>query len=570
MPDCSKLFIAPSSTITEAMDAIARAARERLPSGIALVTEADGTLLGVVTDGDIRRGMLAGHRLDETVDQIMTRDPIVFHTSMSPRDILNEIPRVLAEKGRYRGGVLEKVILVDEHNRVVEVLNFLDLTRQQSVLHRRVCVVGMGYVGLTLAVTLADVGFEVIGVERVADVRQTLASGYPHFHEVGLEPMLRYHMGGRLIIEAQPVPEADVYIIAVGTPLNGHKQPDLDYVRAAAEDVGAVLSYGDLVVLRSTVPFGTCRSEVLPILERQSGLTCGRDFHLAFAPERTLEGKALAELRSLPQVVGGFDQHATDLTATLFREITPSIVTVDSLEEAEMVKLVNNGFRDLIFAYANELSLICERFNLNTNRIIYAANEGYPRTPVPSPSPGVGGSCLTKDPHIFTQVAHAADVNPCLSEIGRQVNEKMPSVLVDKIIRTLTAIGKDIAKATIFIIGFAFKGEPETSDIRGSTTLDVLDLLKPHGAVFRGYDPVVSPSEIEALGVQACSLEEGFKGADCVIIMNNHRSYADMDIYACLTSTNRPAVYCDGWYIFPTEEVKQIEGITYVGLGFTV
>jgi UDP-N-acetyl-D-mannosaminuronic acid dehydrogenase len=279
---------------------------------------------------------------------------------------------------------------------------------------------------------------------------------------------------------------------------------------------------------------------------------------------------ALSELRALPQVIGGYDQNSVDMAASLFREITPLIITVSSLEAAEMIKLANNSFRDLNFAFANQLAMICEHYNLDTTEIVRAANREYPRDRIPVPSPGVGGPCLKKDPYIFAEAARAGNVNDSLSLAGRAINEAMPALVVNKLIRALDRNGKRPADCVFFLIGFAFKGEPETSDVRDSTTLDVLNLLKPLAREIRGYDPVVPADELAKLGVIPCGLEAGFEGADCAVVLNNHRSYAQMDIYSSLAKMNSPAVYADCWHIFSPEDVKQIDGITCVGLGFTV
>lgn len=550
------------------MQRIGSASLNGLPGGIALVVAEDGSLEGVLTDGDIRRALLAGVSLEHPVEGILTRDPIVFSSKLSYREILDKIPRRLVEKGRYRGGVMEKVILVDDAGRVEKVLDFIELWRNQNAIHRHVAVVGMGFVGLTLAVTLAEAGFQVSGVEESEHVRESLLAGNPHFHELGLESLFRHHLGNTLGVVDQPPREAEIYIITVGTPIGQNLMPDLADLRRTTCQVGDVLSYSDLVVLRSTCPVGTCRQEVLPLLEKASGMRCGRDFYLAFAPERTVEGKALSELRSLPQVIGGFDQNAVDMAVSLFREVTPSIVTVSSLEAAEMVKLVNNSFRDVRFAFANELAMICERYNLNTAELVRAANEGYPRDQVPVPSPGVGGTCLTKDPYIFADAARRAGIEHPLVLQSRKINEAMPPLVVKKILGHLEQLNKPPGRSKFFLIGFAFKGEPETSDMRGSTTLDVLELLRPAAKEIWGYDPVIPPNEIEALGVRASGIEEGFDGADCVVVLNNHRSYAQIDIYACLARMNRPAIYCDCWHVFSPEDVRQIQGVTYLGLGF--
>lgn len=570
MPDFTKMYISAQDSVRAVMQCISKAGMIGLPSGIGLVVSDKKVLEGIVTDGDIRRGLLNGIVLDDPVAKIVTRDPIVFNVRMSYQEILSEIPKRIAEKGRCRGGVLEKVIIVNDEGGVEQVIDFLQLWRNQMALHRHVTVIGMGYVGLTLAATMAEAGFQVTGVEVVDSVRESLLLGKPHFHEIGLEALFRHHLGKNLTIAAEPPWAAEIYIIAVGTPMGANRSPVLEHLRAAAEQVGKVLSHGDLVVLRSTCPVGTSRKVVLPILEKTSNKACGRDFYLAFAPERTVEGKALSELRILPQIIGGFDRNSLDMAASLFRELTTQIITVSSLEAAEMVKLVNNAFRDVTFAFANELATVCENYNLNAAEVVRAANEGYSRNQVPVASPGVGGPCLMKDPYIFAEAARQAGIQYSLSQHGRKINEGIPTLVVNKIVRHLRRLGKRPERSVVFLIGFAFKGEPETSDMRDSMTVEVLNLLKPLVAEIRGYDPVVPATEIERLGINVCTVADGFNGADCAIIMNNHRSYAQIDIYACLARMNRPALYCDCWNIFSPGDVKQIDGITYLGMGFSV
>ena len=172
--------------------------------------------------------------------------------------------------------------------------------------------------------------------------------------------------------------------------------------------------------------------ELAPV-EEESGLKVGKDFHFSFAPERTIEGKAIIELEENSQIIGGFDQESVDITSSLFRKITHTIVAVSNIEAAEMVKILDNTYRDIRFAYSNEIAIICEKLGLNAIELINAANVHYPRNNIPVPSPGVGGACLSKDPHILTYFSRISGYNPKLIEEGRNVNEKIPSLIVDRI-----------------------------------------------------------------------------------------------------------------------------------------
>lgn len=569
--DLKKAFIKKGYTIKEVMEKISEATKAGLPGGIALAVDDEEKLVGVVTDGDIRRALLSNYKMEDKIEEILIKDPIVFKEEQSFKEIIAEIPKKVREKKRYRGkGIVEKIIIINKEGKVVNLLDFYDLWLTQNMIHKRVSVIGLGFVGLTLSLIMADEGFEVLGVEKDDEIVKKLQNKIPPFYEPGLESLLDYYLGNNFKIYREVLGDCEVYIIAVGTPLKSDKTPDLTALKEAIKEVGKKLKIGDLVICRSTVPVGTTRGVVLPILEEESGLKCGKDFYLSFAPERTVEGKALYELRTLPQIIGGYDKNSLDLSLNLFKEFAPNVVSVDSLEEAEFVKLLNNTFRDMIFSFSNEFSLVCEKFNLNATKVIMAANEGYPRDKIPVPSPGVGGYCLSKDPYFYLNACKQANLTLSLAELGRKINEKIPNFIFEKIKNKLKDLKKVLKTSKIFIIGFAFKGEPETSDLRESSTLDLLKLFKKETDNIYGYDPLVHKEEIENLGVKYCNLNEGFRGADAVIIMNNHKSYQDIDIYKSLSQMNRPAIFCDYWYTFPVRAIKQIEGITFIGPGITI
>lgn len=569
--DLKKAFIKKGYTIKEVMEKISEATKAGLPGGIALAVDDEERLIGVVTDGDIRRALLSNYKMEDKVEEILVKDPIVFKEEQSFKEIIAEIPKRAREKKRYRGkGIVEKIIIINKEGKVVNLLDFYDLWLTQNMIHKRVSVIGLGFVGLTLSLIMADEGFEVLGVEKDDEIVKKLQNKIPPFYEPGLESLLDYYLGNNFKIYREVTVDCEVYIIAVGTPLKKDKTPDLTALKGALKEVGKKLKIGDLVISRSTVPVGTTRGVVLPILEEESGLKCGKDFYLSFAPERTVEGKALYELRTLPQVIGGYDKNSLDLSLNLFKEFAPNVVSVDSLEEAEFIKLLNNTFRDTIFSFSNEFSLVCEKFNLNATKVIMAANEGYPRDKIPVPSPGVGGYCLSKDPYFYLNACKQANLTTPLAELGRKINEKIPNFIFEKIKNKLKDLKKVLKTSKIFIIGFAFKGEPETSDLRESSTLDLLRLFKQETDNICGYDPLVHKEEIENLGVKYCNLNEGFKGADAVIIMNNHKSYQDIDIYKSLSQMNHPAIFCDYWCIFSLKAIKKIEGIIYIGPGITL
>ena len=233
---------------------------------------------------------------------------------------------------------------------------------------RTICVLGLGFVGLTLAAVMADVGFNIVGVEIRPEVRDRLSSGEAHFHEPGLNDNIRRAIGsGRLKIH-ETIPDncpATVYIITVGTPLGADGRVNLESVRRIARQIGERLKDDDLIILRSTVKIGTTCNVVAPIIKQ-----AGKPFEIAFCPERTVEGQALAELRYLPQIIGADDRDTANRAAQLFSFITPTVIRVSSLETAEMIKLIDNAKRDVMFAYANEVARMCDGMGISAAEVI--------------------------------------------------------------------------------------------------------------------------------------------------------------------------------------------------------
>ena len=423
---------------------------------------------------------------------------------------------------------------------------------------RNICVIGLGFVGLPLAATFADLGFTVTGVDKAPHILESLKNGKAHFAEEGLQELLDKTLGKNLTVADRFETGAhDVYIIAVGTPVNEEtKKPIMEYVEQASAEIGKALKKGDLVVMRSTVPVGTTRDVVIPHCEKESGLKAGEDFDVVFAPERLVAGKAIAELKELPQIIGGLTgTRDVERSETLFKKMTPKIVITENIEAAEMGKLIDNTYRDFHFAYANQMALLCEKLGIDAPRLIKDVNRDYKRNRIPTPSPGVGGICLMKDPYLMMSIGDVP-----LTETARGLNEDMPKHVAARVLKT--------NPSTVFILGFAFKGKPETSDTRVAPTTDVVQELQKSGCRVLGYDPVVPHEKLQELSVTPATIEEGFAEANAVIIMTNHTAFESMDISSLANSMKKPAVLYDGWHLFDPETLRDVSGVTYIGTGF--
>ncbi len=432
---------------------------------------------------------------------------------------------------------------------------------------KSVCIVGLGYVGVTLAAVMADVGFEVHGVEIRDDVLDSLKDGKAHLFEPGLDDIIQRSLVRGNISFAKhvtPEPKARVYIITVGTPLDATGVSRLDMIENVSREIAAVLRDGDLVIMRSTVKIGTTRNVVVPIL-RQSGVK----FHLAFCPERTIEGAAVRELRFLPQIVGATDDAANVRASQLFQFLTPTVVRVASVEAAEMIKLIDNAQRDVSFAFSNEVARMCDGIGISARDVIEAGKLGYPRTNLPMPGP-VGGPCLEKDTYILAESVAAAGVVPEIALAARRLNENQPTEVVAQLREMTAGLVGFPATPIITLAGIAFKGRPATGDLRGTMARPILQQLKAAfpGAELRGFDPVVAAAEVAAFGLSPCpTLESAFDGASLVVIANNHPELTEMPVERLAGRMARPGLVYDFWNSFSARDLNMPDGTGYVALG---
>lgn len=436
----------------------------------------------------------------------------------------------------------------------------------------RICVIGLGYVGLTLATTLAKVGFQVYGLERDREKASAVRKGESPFYEPQLAPLLSRCLEEGSFEVAETLDSIrsvrfDTIFSCVGTPLEtGGQGPDLSQVTGAAKQVGGVLRDNALIVNRSTVPVGTTRSVFLPILEEESGLKAGEDFLLACAPERTVQGAALRELRELPQIVGGINDESVSRAADVLNRVTRTIVRVSSLEAAEIIKLFDNTYRDVNIAVGNVFGLICEDLSLNAHEIIQAANFGYSRNRLLLPGAAAGGTCLSKDPYLLLAPAGLTR-DYALVRMARSVNEGMPLHVANILREELAKIGLPLGAASVLVLGFAFKGKPPTDDVRNSPTRVLVESVAADGPRLFGYDPAVARADIESMGVTPVKDLEEVRGVvDAVVVMTNHDAFAGLDV-AQLRRTDRPLVVVDGWNIL--DSLVSSKDVIYrcVGIG---
>jgi UDP-N-acetyl-D-mannosaminuronic acid dehydrogenase len=380
-----------------------------------------------------------------------------------------------------------------------------------------ICVIGLGYIGLPTASKFASCGVNVTGVDNNLDVVTSLQNGRVHIYEPGLRELVASVMqNGKLQVSEKPV-EADAFIISVPTPFYNDKKAAMSFVQSAAESVMPVLRRGNLVVLESTSPPLTTRKIVLPILEK-SGLKAGKDFKLAYSPERVLPGQILKELVANARVIGGIDEESSEAGRDLYSIFVEGEIVLTDSTTSEMVKLMENTYRDVNIAIANEFSRLAERFGVDVWEAVAIANR-HPRVKILNPGPGVGGHCISVDPWFL--VESAPDITP-LIHTARQVNDSQPHFVVSTLKRIMGSLqGKNIAA-----LGLAYK--PDVDDLRESPAVEVAQLLAKEGAAVTTFEPFKTDFKID--GVTAAeSLEEALKTADVVLLLVAHTQFKQLD-----------------------------------------
>ena len=381
-----------------------------------------------------------------------------------------------------------------------------------SKKEKQICVLGLGYIGLPTACILASVGHTVRGVDTNPEVVRILRSRGLHIYEPGFRELLELVTeSGRLIFSSEPS-TADVFVLAVPTPLNDDKSANLQYVKAATLSIVPYVRAGNLVILESTVPPGTLKNTVVPLLEK-SGLSVGKELFVAHSPERVLPGRILHELVENSRIVGGIDEESTERARELYATFVKGQILCTDSTTAETVKLIENTYRDINIALANELAKICEALGINVWEAIELANY-HPRVNVHRPGPGVGGHCIPIDPWFIVE---AVSERAQLIRLGRSINDSMPDIVVD-VVKTLVP-----RQGKIAVLGLAFKGNVD--DIRESPAITVIDKLQEQGYATGIYDPYVKFFRGECIS----QIEPVLDGADLVLVLTDHAEFGKID-----------------------------------------
>jgi UDP-N-acetyl-D-glucosamine dehydrogenase len=381
----------------------------------------------------------------------------------------------------------------------------------------KVGIIGLGYVGLPLAVSLCEAGHQVVGVDTDSRTVEGLGRSRSHIEDVSDERLGAVAESLRSTTRYADLDGVDAVIVAVPTPLTRNREPDLGPLTAAGAALAGVLQAGQLVVLESTTYPGTTRERLVPMLE-ESGLAAGRDFFVAYSPERIDPGRTDYTMRNTPKIVGGLTPECLRRATDLYSTICDDVVPVSTPEAAELTKLLENVFRSVNIALVNELAILCDRMGIDIWEVVEAAaTKPYGFMPF-QPGPGMGGHCLPVDPFYLAWRAREFDQQTEFIELAGEVNQKMPYFCVEKIGRALNDHSKPIRGSRVAILGVSYK--PGVGDLRESPALRIMRLLREQGAQLAYHDDFVP--ELPDLGLESEPLEGALDRADCAVIVTVH------------------------------------------------
>lgn len=402
-----------------------------------------------------------------------------------------------------------------------------ELLRRIAAREAAVGIVGMGYVGLPLAVALAEEGFTVLGVDIDARKVEALNAGESYVEDVPSEVLAPLVADGRMraTTDYADLASVDAISICVPTPLRKTKDPDISYIIDATESIIEHMPAegGQLIILESTTYPGTTDEVILPRLSA-GGLEVGRDFFLAFSPERIDPGRTDYTVRTTPKVIGGVTPDCVDVAVALYGTVVDEPVAVSSTATAEMVKLLENTFRAVNIGLVNEVALMCDKLGLSVWEVVRAAaTKPYGFMPF-YPGPGLGGHCIPIDPHYLSWKLRTLNYTARFIELAAEINSHMPDYVVGKVGDALNDDRKAINGSTVLVLGVAYKRD--VSDVRESPALDIIHLLRGRGANVIYHDPYIPVVQIEETVLESSELsDEALAAADCVVVVTDHTDF---------------------------------------------
>ena len=444
------------------------------------------------------------------------------------------------------------------------------MTKTSESLHKlistkdaKICIIGLGQVGLPTALTFCNAGFKVVGHDINEKLLATLNSGKSPFEETDLQNLLddciqkeKFHTTSNIV---QAIENSDIVIVCVATPLTENLRPDLSALEKVCNSISDLSLEGKLIIIESSIPPGTFETFVIPLLKKKNKL--GTNCWASFVPERLAPGQAFAEIRITPRVIGQIDLESGSLAKTLYEMIVKTEIFVTTVKIAEISKLVENTFRDVNVALANEVGLICENYDVDVAELIEVCNS-HPRVNLLHPGPGVGGPCLPKDPYLLLNPQDGKKIDSEIILQARKINDNMPNHVTDLIEEALKNKNKDLGESTITILGVAYKAN--VSDTRFSPSKEIISNLIKKGCKVLVYDPKTKEN---FGGETVTDMWNAISISDILVTVTDHEEFKNMNLKNIQDSMKGDAIIVDTRRIFQRTEAEKL-GIKYFAIGY--
>jgi UDP-N-acetyl-D-mannosaminuronic acid dehydrogenase len=517
-------------------------------SGFALVVDNSSRLVGVIEDSDIRKFLRLHPGENLQIKSIMRKDFISIEDTPDENLMVNQLIFQIKNRG-WNSTLPVRIIPIISDGRPIAILDSVNLEDELSEKLTKHIVIGLGYVGITLALTLAEDKKLVYGFDIDSNKIEKLNGGETFVLEPGIEALIQKHIGKNLNLVEKfgtwPMSKesSNIYYICIGTPLSEEKLPNLNFISLCIDNLLTILKTGDSIIMRSTVPIGT-GDRIIQKVQTTKNWIVGVDFHYISAPERTVEGNALSEIRTLPQIVGAASNSCIAQALNIFKQISVSVITVPNIKTSELIKIMGNAYRDYIFGFSNYIISICQQHNIDVNLAINASNSGYSRSSIPMPSPGVGGPCLTKDSYFLVDNNFEHTSNLLIQ--ARNVNAAVPLNSIEFIERKL----QNLSELNCLCIGIAFKGIPETNDIRHSTAVDFIEFLSSKVRHLEIWDAV---SDLKNLKFNKFSDTGNY---NFVSVLNNHLNNSDFASKSIFSSKANQIIVYDPWRLLEPGKIR--------------
>jgi len=523
MSKANYIKIPKKCTANQLANIFEKKAKENSFSQIAISLNKKKNIKGILTLGDFRR-ILSKFGRQENVNKHLNKSPI----TVKENELNNKLNSLIEFKKSLKKNLkkIDQIIVVDKQNNITSIRNFSEIENNSNF--KEITVVGLGHIGLPLSIYLLKFFSHVNGVDinmkKINDIKRLKLN----FYEKNLNQLLYKSLSSKRLMISNDIEkfQSQIYIICLGSEIKKNNSISNISLINLSKKLGKKISKNDLVIMRGTVQVGINRNIFVKNLEKYSKLRCGKDFYFSYMPERIIEGNALQELENVPQIVSGFSEKCKEKAVEFCSKAFKSFIELEKLEEGEIIKLTSNAYRDLSFAFSNEISRISSYYRLSGANLIEKANFGYPRNSIAKPSMGVGGYCLPKDRFLFEKLHNPQHKGYLLAKISKEINNNSVSEVFRKIKKFyFNKIRKK--KINILIFGITFKGLPETIDVRNSPSIELANKLSKLNCNIKFYDAMYKElikTDFD-FKKKLINNKNYINKSDIIILANLHESY---------------------------------------------